>query len=137
MAVAANITRAHADVAAARAACSALELISLRVGARQRRLSYASRARGNWVLISIWALAAFASWCGACIATALPSLLAWEGIAMVIVATEIPLGLARISTALASTARKWHPQAIDAHLHSPLVEPLCPIARPLDPKRKK
>jgi len=136
MAVAANITRSHADVAAAGAACSALELIPLRVGARHR-VTCASGALGNWVLISIRALAAFATWCGACIATALPSLLAWEGIAIIIAATEVPLGLARISTALASTARKWRPQAIDAHLHSPLVEPRCPIAHPFDPHCKK
>jgi len=123
-AFAADTTWSHTDVATTRAARTALERIAVRVDAFDRVPS-ARRALRHRVFVAWLPLvAALAAGSSASIAAALAACLAREGVAKVISAAEIALGLAHIPTALAVAAAKFNAVLVPAHRHTPTCKPL-------------
>ena len=99
--LAANIMLAHADVAAAAVAMSALELVAVAVRALHRRLSALS-VFADRVPCTPWAfrLAALATWRRACVSAALATIpMAWKAVPIHILAADIMF--AHTSTAAA------------------------------------
>lgn len=120
----ADIAGAHADVATASAACSALELEAVVVGAGDR-VAPARGALGNWIVVSEFPfVAALASRRSTTISATRPALAAGEEIPIVVLAAEIPFRLADISATLTVATRKRNFVAVHAHGHTKLVEEL-------------
>jgi len=123
-AVAAHIARSHTNVATARASCSALEIVPVRVGAGDR-VTCARSALCHWVLVaSLPLVAALAPGRCARVSTASPTVLAREEIPIVVPATAVAFCLTDISTTLSIAAWKWKSVAVHTHVHAKLVEPL-------------
>jgi len=119
-----DTARAHAKVATARAACSALELETIVVGASDR-VARARGVLGNRIFVSEFALVAtLASLRGTTVSATRPALAASEEIPVVVLATKIPFRLADISTTLTVATRKRNFVAVPAHGHAPLIEEL-------------
>lgn len=69
-------------------------------------------------------VAALAAWSSTSIAAALAALLARELVALVVLAAEIALGLARIATALTGAAWEECALRVDARIDAKALEPL-------------
>jgi len=116
-AFAARVTGANADVSTARAARSALELVAVLVRARDTLVDLrALGAFGHRILGQPRPalVAALAPGGGACVAAALATPLTGESVAVLVLAAEVPLGLADVATALPVAAREKLSMAVDA-----------------------
>lgn len=118
-----DVAWAHAKVAAAGAARSALERPA--AAAASDGVARARGALGNRVFVSGFPfVATFAALRGASVSATRPAAAAGEEVPVVVLATEIPLRLADVSTTLTVAARKGIVVAVDARGHTPPIEPL-------------
>jgi len=126
---AASATGRNTDVTTAGAARTTLELGALAVFAFDG-LRSACRALSHWVLVAFLEqplVAARAARTSASVAAALAALLARKIISEGVLAADIALGLANVSTALTVAAREEKAFFVAAHGHAKRFEPLAQI----------